>query len=94
MYIAQNGAMPRPSHHIFVSEPLKFRNVVEVFHGVLAFDSLSIMQLGVLLLIATPIARIIFSFFVFLLERDMMYVVITLIVLAIIAFSMFSGIAA
>jgi len=92
MYLIQYGTNPRPEHNVFVGERFEFRNVAAVLRGVVVLDSLSIMQFGVLLLIATPIARIVFSFFVFLLERDMMYVVMTLLVLAIIGFSMFSGI--
>ena len=43
----------------------------------------AIIQLGLLLLIATPVARVLFSAIAFAIERDCMYVVITLIVLAI-----------
>jgi len=43
--------------------------------------------LGLLLLIATPIARVAFSIVGFALERDRMYVVFTLIVLAILLYS-------
>lgn len=52
------------------------------------------MQLGVLLLIATPVARVLFSFFAFLMEKDYLYVFITFIVLAILVFSMVAGIGA
>jgi uncharacterized membrane protein len=45
-----------------------------------------------LLLIATPVARVLFSAIAFALERDPMYVVITLIVLAILLFSLFGSV--
>ena len=48
----------------------------------------AIIQLGLLLLIATPVARVLFSAIAFALERDSMYVVITLIVLAILLYSL------
>jgi len=43
------------------------------------------------MLIATPIARILFSVLAFLLEKDYLYVGITLIVLGVIVFSMLGG---
>lgn len=47
---------------------------------------------GLLMLIATPVARVVFSVFAFAAERDWMYVVFTLIVLTILLVSIFSGI--
>jgi len=49
---------------------------------------LRIIQLGLLLLIATPVARVVFSLVAFALERDRVYVTITVIVLAILAYSL------
>jgi uncharacterized membrane protein len=51
----------------------------------------AIIQLGIILLIATPILRVIFSTIGFVLERDYMYVGISLLVLFIIFLSMISG---
>jgi uncharacterized membrane protein len=50
-----------------------------------------LIQLGLLLLIATPVARVIFSVFAFARQRDATYVLITLIVLAVLVYSLFSG---
>jgi uncharacterized membrane protein len=47
--------------------------------------------LGLLLLIATPVARVAFSVIGFALEKDWMYVVITLIVLALLIYSLSSS---
>jgi uncharacterized membrane protein len=49
------------------------------------------MQLGLLLLIATPIARVMFSAVAFAMERDRMYVGFTLIVLAVLLYSLFGS---
>jgi uncharacterized membrane protein len=49
------------------------------------------MQLGLLLLIATPVARVAFSLAAFAIQRDRLYVVVTLIVLGVLAFSMAGG---
>lgn len=62
-----------------------------IFTAMLAFDGAAIIQFGVLVLIATPIIRVAFSALSFLIEKDYLYVVITLIVLAIILANMLLG---
>jgi len=49
------------------------------------------MQLGLLLLIATPIARVMLSAIAFAVERDRMYVLFTLIVLTVLMYSLFGS---
>jgi uncharacterized membrane protein len=60
-----------------------------VIKELLDVKSIAIMQLGVLILIATPVLRVIVSVVAFLYERDYMYVVFTLIVLGVLVFSLF-----
>ncbi len=67
------------------------RELNTIFPRMLDFDGAAIVQFGVLVLIATPIIRVAFSVFSFLIEKDYLYVVITLIVLAIIMANMFLG---
>ncbi len=55
----------------------------------LQFSGRAIIQLGLLLLIATPVARVIFSAFAFARERDYLYVAFTLTVLAVLLYSLF-----
>jgi len=52
-----------------------------------AADRVGIIQLGLLLLVFTPVARVAFSVFAFLIERDYMYVAFTLIVLTVLLLS-------
>ncbi|UKT62890.1 DUF1634 domain-containing protein [Pedobacter mucosus] len=80
-------------YKVFKPELAKFSSIAAIFKGVLTFQGDAIVQFGVLMLIFTPIARIIFAIFSFLLERDYLYVFIGLIILAIITFSLSSGIA-
>lgn len=54
-------------------------------------DGMAIIQLGILLLIFTPLMRIIFALIGYLKEKDYVYVVISSIVLAIMAVSFFTG---
>jgi len=52
------------------------------------FQSLGLIQLGLLLLIATPVARVAMAVVGFTLERDRLYTIVSLIVLLILAFSL------
>jgi uncharacterized membrane protein len=88
-YLIQMG-FSVPHFKTFKGEPSNLRSVKQIFKGVTHFDSLSIIQLGLLLLIATPISRVVFSVIGFLFEKDYLYVIISLIVLAIIGYSIFS----
>ncbi|MDG6987969.1 MAG: DUF1634 domain-containing protein [Nitrososphaerota archaeon] len=56
--------------------------------GVARLDPFSIIELGVIVLIATPVSRVFFSILLFAAEKDMTYVKITLVVLALLLFSM------
>lgn len=77
------------SFEYFDSKNVKFSSIAEIFVGLKKLDGLAIIQFGVLLLIFTPIARVVFSIFSFLIERDYMYVMIGLIVLCVIITSLY-----
>ena len=51
----------------------------------------AVVMLGLLLLIATPIARVAFSVIAFIVERDRVYVCITILVLALLLVSLAAG---
>lgn len=80
------------NYKVFKPE-LRFDTVASILQGLRHFDGLAIIQFGVLLLIFTPIARVVFSIFSFLMEKDYMYVVIGIIVLAVIITSLYLDIA-
>ncbi|MES2447167.1 MAG: DUF1634 domain-containing protein [Bacteroidota bacterium] len=77
----------------FKPEQTKFSSVAEIIVGLKNMDGLAIIQFGVLLLIFTPIARVVFSIFSFLMEKDYMYVIIGIIVLCVIITSLYLDIA-
>jgi len=87
LYLAHHGGEP-VAYHVFRGEPRALRNIPGIVSSVDGFGARGIIQLGLLLLIATPVARVAFSAFAFLLERDRMYVVVTLIVLATLLYSL------
>jgi uncharacterized membrane protein len=80
-----------PKYHTFLDEPEELRNPLAIIRRALELDPRGIIQLGLLLLIATPVARVVFTVFAFALQRDWVYVVITLIVLSLLLYSLFWG---
>lgn len=89
-YLVQHGS-GTANYTVFSGEPAGYTSLTGIFKGLGNGSANEIIQLGVVILIATPIIRIVFSLASFVLEKDRMYVVITLIVLCIIMFSMFGG---
>ena len=80
-----------PEYAHFTGEPAAFSTVSGILKGVASFRGRNIIQLGVLLLIATPVARVAFSAVAFMLERDRLYVAITLTVLGVLLFGLAGG---
>jgi uncharacterized membrane protein len=87
IYLVQHGH-EKPQYHLFSGEPFRFINLRQILKNAVKGHARSIIQLGLLLLIATPIARIVFSIVGFILEKDYLYVTITAIVLLVIIASL------
>ena len=77
-----------PAYKIFQGEPADLRSVPGIVRDVLALSRRGMIQFGLLLLIATPVARVMFSVLAFAWQRDFTYVVVTLIVLAVLLYSL------
>ena len=75
-------------YSVFTPSNNKYASLEAIFKGLKSFDSKAIIQFGTLLLIFTPITRVVFSIFSFLIERDYLYVLIGLFVLGVILFSL------
>jgi uncharacterized membrane protein len=90
LYLVRYGGM-RPHYRIFRGEPQDLTSVGAIARFAIAEHSRGIIQLGLLLLIATPIARVLFSVYAFARERDWLYVGITFIVLAVLVGSLIWG---
>jgi uncharacterized membrane protein len=69
------------------------RSVADVVKGLRVGEPDAVISLGLLLLIATPIARVAASVLLFLAQRDMRYVLITLFVLTVLLVALKGGIA-
>ena len=80
-----------PQFGEFHGEPPELRTIGGVLGAVRQLEARAVIQLGLGLLITTPVARVAFSLFAFIRQRDGMYVVITSIVLAVLLLGLFSA---
>ena len=87
VYLVRHG-QDTANFSIFRGEAAALRSLPAVVAGALKLHGKSIIQLGLLLLIATPVARVVFSAIGFAIERDYLYVALTLIVLAVLLYSL------
>ena len=87
LYLLRHGTS-QPGYHMFRGEPADLRSPRGIVGDALSFRGRGIIQLGLLLLIATPVARVAFSVFAFARQRDWFYVVVTLIVLSLLIYSL------
>ena len=78
-------------YQTFHSQPRIDRILPEIVKGAISLRARSVIQLGMLLLIATPVARVAYSLYGFALERDRVFVLVTALVLAILLYSLISG---
>jgi len=67
------------------------RSISGVLHGVAEGHGQSIVLVGLLLLIATPVARVAVSIIAFAMQKDRVYVVITTLVLALLIVALMLG---
>ena len=88
LYLVHHGH-EIPNYKAFHGEPENLKSPVDILHGVSELSARAIIQFGLLLLIATPVARVLFSAIAFAIERDWMYVSITLVVFVVLMFSLF-----
>ncbi len=87
LYLAKHAGEPA-GHHEFRREPERLRNPVEVVQEAVELHPRAVMQLGVLLLILTPVVRVAFTVLVFLAQRDVKFVAVTVFVLAVLLLSL------
>lgn len=92
LYLIVHGQEPVPNYRLFASEPSSNTTIPGIIKGVLTGSVPQIIQLGVLVLICTPILRVVGSLLGFVIEKDRLYIGITSMVLFVIIFSILSGV--
>ena len=87
VFLVRHG-FERANYHVFAGEPSDLRNFRGIAWATLHGRGRGIIQLGLLFLLATPVARVAFAAFAFAMERDWLYVVVSTIVLLVLLYSL------
>jgi len=87
IYLARHGRAPA-DYRVFRGEPSDLRSLRGIVHNAFTFHGQGIIQLGLVLLIATPVARVAFAIWGFAAEHDRMYMIFTGIVLIVLLYSL------
>lgn len=87
IYLARHG-METPNYHVFRGEPPAYKTLFGIWDQAVTGHGRGLIQLGLLLLVATPIARVALCLVAFARQRDHLYVVITLIVLGVLLYGL------
>ena len=92
IYLVHHGAEPMPDYTQFhIDKEAAHTSLEGIFSGLAAGSASEWIQLGVVLLILTPIVRILLSLFDFARERDWLYVGITALVFLVILLNSIGG---
>ena len=87
LYLMASGDA-RADYYIFHGEPTSLRRVSAIATEAAALHPRGLMQLGIVLLLATPLMRVVLSAISFAIQRDALYVVVTLMVFSVLLFSL------
>ena len=90
IFLLRHG-LAAPDVKAFHGEPSELRSVGGIIAGVLAGHGRGLIQLGLLLLIATPVARVVLLAFGFALQRDRLYAIVSVVVLTVLLYGLFGG---
>jgi uncharacterized membrane protein len=87
VFLVRHG-LARASYQVFVGEATDLRHWMGIARAAFTLRGRGIIQLGLLFLIATPVARVAFAAFAFAMERDWRYVGISTFVLLVLLYSL------
>ena len=91
-FLATHDGLP-PGDHIFSGEPKYLENPVSMIQPRIRIKDVghrrSVIMIGVVLLLINPVVRVAFAAFGFAAQRDRIYTIISLLVLAVLLFSFF-----
>jgi uncharacterized membrane protein len=85
--LARHGSEPA-AYSVFHGAAEQYRSVHGVLQSAGPWDCGAVIQLGLLLLIATPVARVVLSLTLFSLVRDYTYAAFTAVVLAVLIYGL------
>lgn len=90
MYLFQHPG-PIPDYKHFHGEPVILRDPMRIFLGAIHGRASEMIQLGLVVLILTPIARVFLCVVGFFSQRDRLYVAVSGLVLAVLLYSLVFG---
>lgn len=88
VYIARHGTEPA-DYRVFHGEPSELRNLSGIVSTAREIRGRGLIQLGLVVLLATPVARVLLSLVAFTMQRDFFYVGVTAFVSAVLSYSIF-----
>ncbi len=88
LYLIHAPVGPRTDYSHFHPVAHHLRTPGGIWQGVMHGDAASVIQLGLLLLVATPVVRVMLAGVGFLLEKDQLYVWVSAVVLAVLLYSL------
>ena len=80
-----------PDYQHFQAGDASLRTLPGILHGAFHLQAAEIIQLGLVLLIATPVARVVFCVIGFARQRDKLYVMVSAVVLVILIYALTKG---
>jgi uncharacterized membrane protein len=90
IYLWRHGG-ETPDNRAFHGEPAEYRNPVGITRAAFSGQGRVMIAFGLSVLIATPIVRVVFSAIAFVRQRDRLYLLLTIFVLAVLLSSLLSG---
>jgi len=90
LYLARHGGEP-VNYRTFTGEPETLRSLGGIIQGAAALRPEWIIAAGLLVLIATPIARVAVLLVMFVRKRDRLYSAVSALVLAVLLLSLFAS---
>ena len=90
LFLIRHG-LSLPHYSVFTGEPSGLRSVSGILTDTLTLQGRYLIQFGLFILLATPVARVAFAVVAFAFERDRLYVGVSLIVLAVLVYSLTWG---
>jgi len=91
IYLYQNKYVTS-DYNIFLGEPERLRNLYDIIKGAFLLRGRELIQFGLVILIATPVARVLFAVIGFYMEKDRLYTAVSIVVLMILLLSLFAGV--
>jgi uncharacterized membrane protein len=89
LYLSQSSS-PIPDYSHFHGAPAAYEHITAIFAGALRIESKSLIQFGILLLIGTPISRVLSGVVGFAFMKDRLYAAVSAIVLIVLLLSFFT----